>query len=219
MAPVPLLDPQRQRELIRQAAGPSTRQFAGLIAAAAPEVVPPRDTLRAVGSGRYTLKVNIDEECERGLRLLKGLLSHLDPRMSWNDLVARLVHEAVERHDPRGGGRGRRRRVSRAAGRTAERPSGGSATPAPQSNLVDAERRRDSAAVRRFVWQRDQGRCCYRDPLTGRRCTSSHLLQIDHLLPVAQGDGADPDNLRLACFAHHRMRHRDGPAAQPEPPI
>ena len=40
---------------------------------------------------------------------------------------------------------------------------------------------------------------------------TSHLLQVDHLLPVSQG-GSDPDNLRLACFAHHRMRHCGRPA-------
>ena len=82
-------------------------------------------------------------------------------------------------------------------------------------------RRHIPAAVRRHVWHRDGGRCCYRDPLSGRRCTSSHLLQIDHLLPVAQGGGPDPDNLKLACFAHHRMRHGHGhgPAPPPEPPL
>ena len=108
----PLLHPQRQRELIEQAAGMSTRQVAVLLAAAAPEVVPPRDTLRAVAPDRYTLKVTIDQECEQGLRLLKDLMSHLDPRMSWGDLVARVVREAVVRHDPRGGGNGHRRRRS-----------------------------------------------------------------------------------------------------------
>ena len=363
----PLLHPQRQRELIEQAAGMSTRQVAGLLAAAAPEVVPPRDTLRAVAPDRYTLKVSIDQECEHGLRRLKGLLSHLDPRMSWGDLVALLVREAVARHDPRGGGSGQRRRRSagsagasprrapnkrRAAGaaagpaqgvnessrrapnrtRVAAAPAaparrGGGDTPAPQGDsaapgrqnpsamiansvaprqsapaaLSDSARAggvpagapaaaapaattapqfaggtsahgadagagvpvspvataapelalgvspdggssgaaagamahtaRDSvhssrqspprrhipAAVRRHVWQRDGGRCCYRDPLSGRRCTSSHLLQIDHLLPVAQGGGPEPDNLELSCFAHHRMRHGHGPATPPEP--
>ena len=79
----PLLHPQRQRELIEQAAGMSTRQVAGLLAAVAPEVLPPRDTLRAVAPDRYTLKVSIDQECEQGLRLLKDLMSHVDPRMSW----------------------------------------------------------------------------------------------------------------------------------------
>ena len=75
------------------------------------------------------------------------------------------------------------------------------------------------AAVRRHIWQRDGGRCCYRDPLSGRRCTSSHLLQIDHLLPVAQGGGANLFNLRLLCFAHHSLRHGHGSAAPPERPM
>ena len=385
----PLLHPQRQRELIEQAAGMSTRQVAGLLAAAAPEVVPPRDTLRAVAPDRYTLKVSIDQECEQGLRLLKGLLSHHDPRMSWGDLVARVVREAVARHDPRGGGSGQRRRRAdsagasprrapnktrdagaaagtaqrvdessqrapnrtRAAGAPAAPAQRGGDTPAPQGDTAATERQnpiamlanaaaaphsapaalvngppvggvpsaaldataapqsaraalsdgaraggvpavapaaaaapkfaggasadgshagagvpgspvatsapqpalgvspdggppgasagaaahttRDAvrsrhqspprrhipAAVRRHVWQRDGGRCCYRDLLTGRRCNSSHLLQIDHLQPVAQGGGEDPANLRLACFAHHRMRHGHGPALPPEPPL
>ena len=401
----PLLHPQRQRELIEQAAGMSTRQVAGLLAAAAPEVLPPRDTLRAVAPDRYTLKVSIDQECEQGLRLLKDLMSHVDPRMSWGDLVARVVREAVTRHDPRGGGRGQRRkgagsagasprrapketRAAGAAGGPAQRedessprapnrtpaagvpgaparrrggatsapqgdavaterqnpiamlanaapprqsapaalldgaraggaPSGApAATPAPKfasgaladgshagtavpcssvatsapkpalgvspdggpsgasdraaggasaagfstraavpgapvataaperalgvfpdggppdasagaaahptrepvhSRHLSPPRRHIPAAVRRHIWLRDGGRCCYRDPLSGRRCTSSHLLQIDHLLPVAEGGGPEPSNLVLRCFAHHRMRHGYGPAAPPEP--
>ena len=80
-------------------------------------------------------------------------------------------------------------------------------------------RRHIPAAVRRHGWQRDGGRCRYRDPLSGRRCTSSHLLQIDHLLPVAEGGGPDPANLALACFTHHRMRHGYGPAPPPERPM
>ena len=399
-----LLHPQRQRELIEQAAGMTTRQVAGLLATAAAQVVPPRDTLRAVAPDRYTLKVSIDQECEQGLRQLKNLRSHLDPRMSWGDLVARLVREAVARHDPRGGGRRPGRADSAAAStrrgrsRTAAvvppvaRAAGGGDTPSPQGGRVprptrrapdrlrrgvepaepveqpeqrnqasgapcltasaapsgapqstgcgaadgsdatavlpvtppapqladvraadgtepvpippgvppapqfarggtkhgsdaapiqpgvppapqfaggDTEdgtraapaplatppapelaggvpaahgeggrpagsaprftrdaprgprrsplRRPIPAAVRRHVWLRDGGRCCYRDPLTGRRCNSSHLLQIDHLLPVAEGGGPEPHNLALACFAHHRLRHGWGPALPWEP--
>ena len=475
----PLLHPQLQRELIEQATGMSTRQVASLLAATAPEVLPPRDTLRAAAPDRYTLKVTIDQECEQGLRRLKDLMSHVDPRMSWGDLVARVVREAVTRHDPRGGGDGQRRRRSAgsagasprrapnktgAAGAAARRRSAGSAgasprrapnktgaagaaagqaqriqessprapnptradgapaasarrgrgaTPAPQGDTAATERqnpiamlasatppsqsalaaltdgaraggvpsgapatsapqpaagasvdgshpgagarispvltsapelalavssgggpsdaaagaaggasadgsnasagmpvspvvtpapepvlavsvssgggpsgasagaaggasadgfsaragltvspvatsaparalgvspaggppdssaraaahttrkpprsgrqspprRHIPAAVRRHVWLRDGGRCCYRDPLSGRRCNSSHLLQIDHLLPVAQGGGPEPSNLALRCFAHHRMRHGYGPAAPPEPPM
>ena len=101
----------------------STRQVANLLAAAAPEVLPPRDTLRAAAPDRYTLKVSIDQECEQGLRLLKDLMSHVDPRMSWGDLVARLVRDAVARHDPRdGGSRQRRRRSASSAGNPGASP-------------------------------------------------------------------------------------------------
>ena len=387
----PLLHPQRQRELIEQAAGMSTRQVASLLAAAAPEVLPPRDTLRAVAPDRYTLKVSIDQECEQGLRLLKDLMSHVDPRMSWGDLVARVVREAVARHDQRGGGRGQRRKgadsagasprrtpketratgaAAGAAGRPAQRVGEstgrapnrtgaagaaggpaqredeslgrgqnrtgadvvpvaparrrGGATPAPPGDtaatkkqnpigvlasaappsqsapaapldgahaggassgasaatsapqfasgalldgsdagagvpgapvataapksvlgvfpdggppdaaagaaahmarepvhirLQSPRRRHIPAAVRRHIWHRDGGRCGYRDPLSGRRCSSSHLLQIDHLLPVAEGGGPELSNLALRCFAHHRMRHGYGPAVPPALPL
>ena len=63
-------------------------------------------------------------------------------------------------------------------------------------------------AIKRRVWQRDDGRCSYVDPRTGRRCASRHLLQIDHQIPYALGGSAEPGNLRLLCFAHHRHRHR-----------
>ncbi len=428
-----LLHPRRQRELIEQAAGMTTRQVAGLLASAAPQVAPPRDTLRAVAPDRYTLKVSIDQECEQGLRQLKNWLSHVDPRMSWGDLVARLVREAVARHDPRGGGGRRGRSGGTAASSRRERTStpsvvaaaavgGGGDTPAPRGAPASAgelpraaaspnarpvrgvapaapaggtravgtraggaasappavaaapegrsagggpadgadatpirpataaapklagggpadgagatpirpgttaapklvsggpadgagatpirpattaapklvsggpadgagatpirpattaapklagdgsadgtgampirlataaapklvsgvppargaggspggaspqctrdaplgprrspPRRSIPAAVRRHVWLRDGGRCCYRDPLTGRRCNSSHLLQIHHLLPVADGGGPEPENLALACLAHHRMCHGYGAAPPPEP--
>ncbi len=153
-----LLHPQRQRELIEQAAGMTTRQVAGLLATAAPEVVPPRDTLRAVAPDRFTLKVSIDQECEQGLRKLKNLSSHLDPRMSWGDLVARLVREAVARHDSRGGGRRRGRAGSTAASSRRERsrtpsvvpaaaPAGGGSgdTPAPRGETAAAREQRGAA--------------------------------------------------------------------------
>ena len=161
--PAPLRDPQRQRALIEQAAGLSTRQVAGLIAAAAPELPLRRDTLRALGAGTFSLTITIDQECQRGLHLLKGLLAHRDPRMSWSDLVARLVREAVDRHDPSRGGRGQRRRQSassaseapagtpaarRCAGAARDaRPTAGSATPAPECETGGAVQRRHPVPV------------------------------------------------------------------------
>ena len=63
------------------------------------------------------------------------------------------------------------------------------------------------AAVKREVWLRDLGCCTYVDRHTGRRCGSRFFLEMDHIVPVALGGGADPGNLTLRCAAHHRYRH------------
>ena len=70
------------------------------------------------------------------------------------------------------------------------------------------------AAVRRQVWERDRGCCSYVDRGSGRRCGSRHLLEIDHVFPFALGGGAEPENLRLLCAAHHRYRHARRAAAR-----
>ena len=83
----------------------------------------------------------------------------------------------------------------------------GSAAPTAAAKSGKSSGRSIPAAVRREVWRRDQGCCSYVDRHTGRRCGSRFFLELDHIVPVAQGGAAEPDNLRLRCWAHHRYRH------------
>ena len=216
-----VLDAVGRQKLVEEAAGKSTRQVKRMLADLDPELAAAADRVRPLGNGRYELKALIDAECQRGLEQLTGLLSHVDPRMTVGQLVGRLVREALDRHDP---SRRRPRTGSRpavSATSTAQTRPGcdGHAAPAPKSR---ASGRAIPAAVKREIWQRDGGRCRYVDPHTGRRCTSRHLLQIDHVLPYGLGGGSDPGNLRLLCHAHHRHRHRSAsavlPARNPEDP-
>ena len=260
------------------------RQVRRMLADLDPELAPPADRVRPLGDGRYELKATIDAECQQGLEQLRGLLSHVDPRMTMGQLVGRLVREALDRHDPsrpprqaRSGSRpadakanaprtptpeqAQRRSApadTAAAPKTdpdaglhgasttndAAMPAGAAPTPAravrpiptsappPPSTQEETARRAAtgakptgavtptakscasgraiSAGVRRQVWQRDGGRCSYADPQTGRRCNSTHLIEIDHIVPHALGGAADPGNLRLLCGAHHRHRHAQG---------
>ena len=339
--PGPMLDLSAQKALVEQAAGKSTRQVMQMLADVDPALAVPADRVRPLGSGRWELKAVIDGDCQRGLEQLKGLLSHVDPRMTLGQLVGRLVGEGLDRHDP---GRPRRGRT-RSAAAGAERPSAtegasddgtasspkrcakqqdatsaskaqaasshGAQSPAPRpahpagarsstaNGQPNADGRTNSAsrrsdrtdgagasasktkrnsnrratvaskrsscagstgtsaphaqrdsdgraptakqasrsvhvstsapkkgtragrviptAVRRQVWQRDGGRCRYVDPRTGRRCASRHLLQVDHVVPYALGGGAEPGNLRILCFAHHRDRHAE-PTSRRGPP-
>ena len=267
--PPPLvLDAVGRQKLVEEAAGKSARQVRRMLVDLDPELAPPADRVRPLGDGRYELKATIDAECQQGLEQLRGLLSHVDPRMTMGQLVGRLVREALDRHDPsrpprraRSGSRPADAKANaprtptpesqpaverRAASTTndAAIPAGAAPTPAravrpiptsappPPSTQEETARRAASGAkptgaatpaakscasgraisagVRRQVWQRDGGRCSYVDPQTGRRCNSTHLIEIDHIVPHALGGGADPGNLKLLCGAHHRHRHAQG---------
>ena len=257
-SPPLVLDAAGRQKLVEDASGKSARQVRRMLADLDPDLAPPADRVRPLGDGRYELKAVIDADCQHGLEQLRGLLSHVDPRMTIGQLVGRIVQEALDRHDPSRPPR-RARTASRsaegdckptsaskeqaarerdhastakdAAGHvhttpTAERTEGrtrqpsrqgttdgrAAARPKPAAALTSAAKPRASgraipAAVRRQVWQRDEGCCSYLDRQTGRRCKSRHMIEIDHILPYALGGGADPENLRLLCGAHHRHRH------------
>ena len=80
------------------------------------------------------------------------------------------------------------------------------AAKAPQSAGERRKRGHIPVAVRRAVWRTYGGACCYQDPYTGVICGSTHLLQIDHIVPWALGGSDDLPNLRLHCAVHNRQR-------------
>ncbi len=77
-----VLDAVGRRQLVEEAAGKSARQVRRMLADLDPELAPPVDRVRPLGDGRYELKATIDAECQQGLEQLRGLLSHVDPRMT-----------------------------------------------------------------------------------------------------------------------------------------
>ena len=95
-----VLDAAGRQKLVEDAAGKSARQVRQMLADVDPELAPPADRVRPLGDGRYELKAIIDAECQQGLEQLRGLLSHVDPRMTLGQLVGRLVKEGLHRHDP-----------------------------------------------------------------------------------------------------------------------
>ena len=105
---VPALDAAQRQELVAQASGKSTREVKQLLAGVAPELARPADRMRALGDGRWELKVVIDAACQRGIEQLRALLSHVDPHLTLGQLVERLVQDGLQRYDPGRPPRGRR---------------------------------------------------------------------------------------------------------------
>ena len=137
-SPPLVLDAAGRQKLMEDAAGKSARQVRRMLADLDPELAVPADRMRPLGDGRYELKALIDADCHQGLEQLRGLLSHVDPRMTIGQLVGRVVQEALDRHDPS--------RPPRRA-RTGSRPADGDATPAPASKEQAARERGHASTV------------------------------------------------------------------------
>lgn len=58
------------------------------------------------------------------------------------------------------------------------------------------------AAVKRVVWQRDNGRCAFKG--SHGRCTETGFLEYHHVVPFADGGETSPSNLELRCRAHNQ---------------
>jgi hypothetical protein len=81
-------------------------------------------------------------------------------------------------------------------------------TKAPRKELGETDTNPSSrhipAAVRRLVYEKDAGRCAYRDTY-GRRCAKRHELEFHHKNPFALGGDHSPANLTLMCRAHNTL--------------
>jgi len=77
------------------------------------------------------------------------------------------------------------------------------ATDKPKKQGKAATGRRIPNAIKRAVWQRDEGRCTFVAG-NGRRCEQRGDVEFDHIEPVARGGTSTAGNLRLLCRAHNQ---------------
>ena len=141
-----------------------------------------RNLLVAVAAQQYRLHLTISRETRDRLRQVQSLLSHQMPDVSPAvifDQALALLLEKLERQ--------------RMAATTQPRPQ-----PVPSG---DSRSRRVPAAVKREVWQRDDGRCAF----VGRqgRCADRHRLEFHHIEPFAAGGKSTVANIELRCRAHN----------------
>ena len=73
----------------------------------------------------------------------------------------------------------------------------------PGAALPAANSRRIPKALRRFVWERDGGRCTFVSA-DGHRCGETMRVEVDHITPVAMGGKSTAENLRVLCSAHNK---------------
>lgn len=77
----------------------------------------------------------------------------------------------------------------------------------PQKNPRPARPDHLTAATRRAVWSRDQGKCQW--PVDGGGvCGSTTRLEVDHVVPRGRGGPSTVDNCRLLCDCHNDLAAR-----------
>jgi hypothetical protein len=60
--------------------------------------------------------------------------------------------------------------------------------------------------IKRLVWERDQGRCQFRDPLTNKICGSTFQVEFDHLRPWSFNGEHSVENITTSCKSHNLFR-------------
>ena len=155
-----------------------------------------RGAVKPLSEDRFSVSFTADGEFRELLEEVRALLSHAEPKGDLQAVMKRGLEALRGELLKRRFGVGRKPRRVRL--RTSE--------PHPVTGSPGGSRSKHArhvpAAVAREVYVRDHGRCtfCAED---GRRCGERRLLQIDHVIPHAEGGEATVVNLRLRCRAHN----------------
>jgi 5-methylcytosine-specific restriction endonuclease McrA len=140
---------------------------------------------------RAVVQFSAREEVMSKLEDVRALASHrLAINAPLEQLVEFLADYFIAREDPKA--RHERRETKQQPARKAE-ARGERTNP-----------RQIPAITRDQVFIRDKQQCTFIGP-DGTRCGSAHVLQVDHIKPVARGGVSTLENLRLLCAQHNRL--------------
>ena len=152
-----------------------------------------RPVVEPLAPSRYKVQFTASAELREKLERLQALLWTELPDADLGAVIDRAVTETLQRLEAR-------RYARTSSPRAAATGTGpGSAT---SHRRLAAAVRHIPAAVRRAVFERDDGRCRYRDK-AGCRCPERHRLEYHHLHPFAMGGDHTADNVRLMCRTHN----------------
>jgi hypothetical protein len=144
---------------------------------------PAARNLEPLGLGRFKVQFTASRGLRDKLREAQALLRHQVPDGDVAEIFERALTLLVEEA---------RRRKFAQVGQPRGKPSG---------NQTEGSRH-ISAAIRREVVARDEGRCAYVAP-SGRRCGSRDFLEFHHKEPWARSKRHSVAGIELRCRAHN----------------
>jgi hypothetical protein len=153
---------------------------------------PPPEVVRPLTPDLRRLNVTVSAEFMAELEQVRAALSHQCPDGNFEHVVREAFKLVLERD--------RKRKAQ-----TDRPPRQQESAPRPRPDAPAGNDRHVPAAVKRAVWQRDQGRCTW--PMgDGELCGSTRRIEFDHNLEVALGGKPVTENIRLLCKSHNLMK-------------
>jgi 5-methylcytosine-specific restriction endonuclease McrA len=142
--------------------------------------------IEPLAPARYKVQFTASAELRDKLERLQALMRSSVPDVDLATVIEAAVSEKLERLEARRFGR----------------------TKAPRKHLsgsnTSPRTRQVPAAVKRAVYERDEGRCRYVDG-QGKRCTARGELEFHHRHPFALGGDHSPGNVALLCRLHNLL--------------
>ncbi len=150
----------------------------------------------ALSENLTELKFVIDAETKAKMDELKLWMSHQNPTMTQAEFFKIMVEKLH-------GQMAKKKMFADSSGQkitqsTSDAETGTSAAKNRSRNIP--------SAVKRQVWQRDQGCCQYVNAQTRKKCGSRYQVQFDHVHPFRHLGDHSAENLRLLCGKHNRYR-------------
>ncbi len=203
------------RALFQAACGKTTRETEKLLAEKNPEYLN-REKVRIVSATQTQLWFTADDPLMQQIQAVRDRFAHQLPVGATLAEVVRFMAKTTLLSAPEK--RSVRKQISvESLGRTLEgtqkpvqKLAGKPVLKPAHKNVREKIRSRYiPAQVKREVWTRDQGRCQFVSPTTGKKCLSRHRAQSDHVVPFALGGSStNPNELRLLCFTHNQFEAR-----------
>jgi len=188
------MDPEKREEILTKLENTSVRDAEKILIREFGLTAVQKESVRPVTETQSKLTLIVDEETLELLEKFKHLTAHQNPQGLNATALKLALRAALGKKDP------------------LRKP----AVPAPEQKCVGKSVEKKSGIqgprivagkLKKYIWQRDKGRCVYVNGVTGKSCGSTYMLQVDHIKEFALGGKTEPNNLRLLCRAHHAHRN------------